>query len=67
MPYLKLQLLTSGTILDVRDAVATLGRDPAATVTFSGDDARVVSTRHAELRHQDGGWVLVDLESRNGS
>jgi pSer/pThr/pTyr-binding forkhead associated (FHA) protein/S1-C subfamily serine protease len=67
MPYLKLQLLTSGTILDVRDAVATLGRDPGATVTFSGDDARVVSTRHAELRHQDGGWVLVDLESRNGS
>jgi pSer/pThr/pTyr-binding forkhead associated (FHA) protein/S1-C subfamily serine protease len=67
MPYLKLQLLTSGTILDVRDAVATLGRDPGATVAFSGDDARVVSTRHAELRHQDGGWVLVDLESRNGS
>ena len=67
MPYLKLQLLSSGTILDVRDAVATLGRDPGATVTFSGDDARVVSTRHAELRHQDGGWVLVDLESRNGS
>lgn len=67
MPYLKLQLLTSGTTLDVRDAVATLGRDPAATVTFSGDEARVVSTRHAELRHQDGGWVLVDLESRNGS
>jgi len=67
MPYLKLQLLSSGTILDVRDAVATLGRDPGATVTCSGDDARVVSTRHAELRHQDGGWVLVDLESRNGS
>ncbi|HET9709862.1 MAG TPA: FHA domain-containing protein [Gemmatimonadales bacterium] len=67
MPYLKLQLFSSGTTLDVRDAVATLGRDPAATVTFSGDDARVVSTRHAELRHQDGGWVLVDLESRNGS
>jgi pSer/pThr/pTyr-binding forkhead associated (FHA) protein len=67
MPFLKLQLLTSGTILDVRDAVATLGRDPGATVTFTGDDARVVSTRHAELRHQDSGWVLVDLESRNGS
>jgi pSer/pThr/pTyr-binding forkhead associated (FHA) protein/S1-C subfamily serine protease len=67
MPYLKLQLLSSGTMLDVRDAVATLGRDPGATVAFSGDDARVVSTRHAELRHQDGGWVLVDLESRNGS
>ena len=67
MPYLKLQLLISGTTLDVRDSVATLGRDPGATVTFAGDDARVVSTRHAELRHQDGGWVLVDLESRNGS
>ena len=67
MPYLKLQLYASGTVLDVRDAVATLGRDPGATVTFSGDDARVVSTRHAELRHQDGAWVLVDLDSRNGS
>ncbi len=67
MPYLKLQLLTSGKILEVRDPVASLGRDPASTVAFSGDDARVVSTRHAELRHQDGGWVLVDLGSRNGS
>ena len=67
MPYLKLQLLASGNTLEVRDAVASLGRDPTATVTFTGDDARVVSTRHAELRHQDGGWVLADLGSRNGS
>ena len=67
MPYLKLQLLASGKTLEVRDAVASLGRDPTATVTFTGDDARVVSTRHAELRHEDGGWVLADLGSRNGS
>lgn len=67
MPFLKLQLLTSGQTLDVRDSVATLGRDPASTVTFSGDEARVVSTRHAELRYEEGGWLVVDLGSRNGT
>lgn len=67
MPFLKLQLQSSGKSIEVRDPVATLGRDPAATVTFTGDDVRVVSTRHAELRHDPAGWQLVDLGSRNGT
>ena len=67
MPFLKLQLQSSGRTIEVRDPVASLGRDPTATVTFTGDDARVVSTRHAELRYDTSGWRVVDLGSRNGT
>jgi pSer/pThr/pTyr-binding forkhead associated (FHA) protein/S1-C subfamily serine protease len=67
MPYLKLQLIAEGRTLELHDAVVRLGRDPAATIPFGGDDARVVSTRHAELRFAGDAWRLVDLESRNGT
>jgi pSer/pThr/pTyr-binding forkhead associated (FHA) protein len=67
MPYLKLQLIADGRTLELRDDVVRLGRDPTATIAFSGDEARVVSTHHAEVRHRDGAWRLVDLESRNGT
>lgn len=67
MPYLKLQLISTGSTLELHDALVPLGRDPSAAVSFSGDDARVVSTRHAELRYVDNAWRLVDLGSRNGT
>jgi pSer/pThr/pTyr-binding forkhead associated (FHA) protein/S1-C subfamily serine protease len=67
MPYLKLQLTATGRTLELRDAIVRLGRDAAATIPFSGDDARVVSTHHAELRHTGDAWRLVDLGSRNGT
>jgi len=67
MPSLKLQLISTGRPLELHDPIVQLGRDPSAAVSFSGDDARVVSTRHAELRHTGDAWRLVDLGSRNGS
>ncbi len=50
-----------------REPVVRLGRDGEATVSFSGDVAKVVSARHAELRHAGGVWRVVDLGSRNGT
>jgi pSer/pThr/pTyr-binding forkhead associated (FHA) protein/S1-C subfamily serine protease len=67
MPYLKLQLIATGRTLELHDSVVRLGRDPSATIPFTGDDARVVSTRHVELRHTGDAWRLVDLGSRNGT
>ncbi len=67
MPYLKLQLTSTGRTLELHDPLVQLGRDPSAAVSFSGDEARVVSTRHAELRYGDDAWRLIDLGSRNGT
>ena len=63
MPYLK--LVAGDRVHEVREAVALLGRDPAAAIAF-GPEAVVVSGRHAELRHDVGGWRVHDLQSRNG-
>lgn len=67
MPYLKLQLTSTGRTLDLHEAVVRLGRDASATVPFTGDDARVVSAQHAELRQVGEEWHVVDLGSRNGT
>lgn len=71
MPYLKLTLAfeTPPRALEFRSAPVRLGRDPAGEVVVpsAGEDARVVSGRHAELRYGDGGWRLVDVGSRNGT
>ena len=45
------------------DRTYVLGRDPSADVVVS--DA-LASRRHAQIRWQDGRFVLADLESRNG-
>jgi len=63
VPYLK--LVAGDRVHEVRDAVALLGRDPVAAIVF-GPEAVVVSGRHAELRHDAGGWRVHDLQSRNG-
>ncbi len=67
MPYLKLVISATQRVVELRDAVVRLGRDPAATIPFSGGDAKVVSAHHAELHHGPSGWRLVDLGSRNGT
>jgi pSer/pThr/pTyr-binding forkhead associated (FHA) protein/S1-C subfamily serine protease len=67
MPYIKLQLTPNGQTFELHDPIVRLGRDVTATIRFGGDDARVVSTRHAELRHLGNAWRVVDLESRNGT
>jgi pSer/pThr/pTyr-binding forkhead associated (FHA) protein/S1-C subfamily serine protease len=59
--------MATGRTLELHDTVVQLGRDASATIPFTGEDARVVSTRHAELRQAGDGWRLVDLGSRNGT
>jgi ABC-type multidrug transport system ATPase subunit len=41
-----------------------IGRDPSADIVLTDDR---VSWRHAELRLEDGSWVLVDSGSTNGT
>jgi hypothetical protein len=41
-----------------------LGRSPSCDVVLAGS---VVSRRHARLTWRDGGWILRDLESLNGT
>ncbi|MCW5979547.1 MAG: transglycosylase SLT domain-containing protein [Bryobacteraceae bacterium] len=47
--------------------VNTVGRHPSSDVALDGDDARVVSTRHAEIRADGGAFHLHDLDSTNGT
>lgn len=44
--------------------VVTIGRDPASVVALTGAST---SRRHAELRSDGNGWVLVDVGSSSGT
>lgn len=43
------------------------GRHPECEVSFDPQRDIDASSRHAELRHVEAGWVLVDLGSSNGT
>jgi pSer/pThr/pTyr-binding forkhead associated (FHA) protein len=43
------------------------GRHPECEVSFDPQRDIDASSRHAELRHVDAGWILVDLGSSNGT
>lgn len=43
------------------------GRHPECEVSFDPQRDLDASSRHAELRSVDAGWVLVDLGSSNGT
>jgi V8-like Glu-specific endopeptidase len=43
------------------------GRHPDNEVAFDAHKDLDASARHAELRVEDGGWVLVDIGSSNGT
>src|SRR3989442_914229 len=59
--------LTSQRATETREEVVRLGRETGSAIAFAEADARVVSARHAELRHTRDGWCLADLGSRNGT
>ena len=67
MPYLKLADTARQRPHELRETVVRLGRDPASSIVFAGDDATGVSARHAELRWKEGAWRIADLASRNGT
>jgi pSer/pThr/pTyr-binding forkhead associated (FHA) protein len=49
------------------DARVRFGRHPECEVSFDPSRDIDASSRHAELRGVDAGWVLVDLGSSNGT
>jgi hypothetical protein len=51
-------------VYDFKQASITIGRDEQADVRI---DNPSVSRRHAEIRLGDGGWVVEDLGSSNGT
>lgn len=53
-----------GLILPRGDRVFVIGRAPDCDLALANT---TVSWRHAELRPSPGGWMLVDLESTNGT
>jgi signal transduction histidine kinase len=59
-----LQGRDKGKRFDLREASSTLGRDHSNPIQVSDSE---VSRRHAEIRKDDEGYVLVDLASSNGS
>lgn len=69
MPYIKLVEVNrpDQPSIEAHQSPVRIGREPGSTVRFSGDQAKVVSTRHAELRFEGGAWIVGDLGSRNGT
>ena len=57
----------AGTVITLTGDLITLGRHKDSDVTFDPEKDKIVSTRHAEIRHVEQGYVLVDLSSRNGT
>ena len=49
------------------EARVRFGRHPECEVSFDPQRDIDASSRHAELRHVDAGWLLVDLGSSNGT
>jgi pSer/pThr/pTyr-binding forkhead associated (FHA) protein len=49
------------------EARVRFGRHPECEVSFDPQRDIDASSRHAELRHGDAGWLLVDLGSSNGT
>lgn len=69
MPYIKLVEVSrpGQPATEARQSPVRMGREHGSTIVFSGDAAKVVSTRHAEIRVEGGAWVVADLGSRNGT
>jgi len=69
VPYIKLveSSRPGHPATEAHQSPVRIGREPGSTILFSGDAAKVVSTRHAEIRFEGGTWVVADLGSRNGT
>jgi pSer/pThr/pTyr-binding forkhead associated (FHA) protein/S1-C subfamily serine protease len=61
VPYIRIGSIES------RTSPVSIGRDPSATIVVAGEPAKVVSSRHVEIRWEQSGWQLIDVGSRNGT
>ena len=57
----------AGRVLDLDKELIRFGRLPDNEVAFDPHADLDASGRHAELRSEQGAWVLVDVGSRNGT
>ncbi len=57
----------SGTQVQLAQAVIRIGRHPENDLRFHVELDRDASSRHAEIRLEDGRYVLTDLGSTNGT
>ncbi|MHB1930405.1 MAG: FhaA domain-containing protein [Acidimicrobiales bacterium] len=57
-------VLGDGRRVELDGGAATIGRLPECTIVLADGN---VSRRHAKIRQADGGWVIVDLGSTNGT
>lgn len=65
--YLEFQDLNKGSQrIEITNEATRLGRDPNVDVVIAANAANV-SRRHAEIRKQEGVYILVDLGSFNGT
>ena len=67
MSDLKLTDMNGQVVAQSSGAALRFGRDPDSSVVVRGEAARVASVRHAELRLENGTWLLADLASKNGT
>src|ERR1051325_432050 len=67
MSHLKLTTTSGQPVAESQGPAIRFGRELGSTVLVSGDAAKVVSARHAELRLEHGAWLLADLGSRDGA
>ena len=58
---------SAGVAQTIMKDVVSLGRAPDCDVLFNADYDRDASAHHAEARFEGGRWILVDLQSRNGT
>ena len=58
---------SAGVAQTIMKDVVRFGRAPDCDVLFNADYDRDASAHHAEARFEGGRWILVDLQSRNGT
>jgi soluble lytic murein transglycosylase-like protein/uncharacterized membrane protein YqjE len=57
----------AGVPYELREPITRIGRAADNDIVLTGADATVVSAHHAEVCRGDGGWLLRDLGSTNGT
>jgi pSer/pThr/pTyr-binding forkhead associated (FHA) protein len=57
----------AGTAHTLTQDVVRFGRAPDNDVVFDPELDRAASSHHAEVRREGDGWMLLDLESKNGT
>jgi len=50
--------------IEIPSPVCVIGRDPTASVRFEEES---VSKQHVRLAHEDGRYIITDLDSSNGT